>query len=129
MDPSYLTDTTDAAKVMRRFLFAGGVLVADASGGISKEEVATLEKFLGPGAIDRANPQAIREALPRMVQSMLDEVPPLRRGQVVRDLCIVALADGRVDPEEERVLNELATALGVDTSLVARTLSSARPLD
>jgi tellurite resistance protein len=129
MDPSYLTDTSDAAKVMRRFLFAGGVLVADASGGISKEEVTVLEKFLGPGAIDRASPAAIRDALPRMSQSMLDEVPALRRGQVIRDLCVVALADGRVDPGEERVLNELATAVGVDTSLVTRTLSAARPLD
>jgi hypothetical protein len=129
MDPSYLTDTSDAAKIMRRFLFAGGVLVADASGGISKEEVAVLEKFLGPGAVDRANPAAIRDALPRMVQSMLEDVPPLRRGQVIRDLCVVALADGRIDPDEERVLNELATAVGVDTSLIARTLAAAHPLD
>jgi hypothetical protein len=129
MDPSYLTDASDAAKIMRRFLFAGGVLVADAADGISKEEVAALEKFLGPGAVDRANPSAIREDLPRRVESMLETVPLLRRGQVIRDLCVIALADGRVDPEEERVLNELASSIGVDTGLVARTLSASRPLD
>jgi tellurite resistance protein len=60
---------------------------------------------------------------------MLEDVPRLRRAQVIRDLCVVALADGRVDPEEERVLNELATAVGVDTSLVARTIAAALPLD
>jgi Zn-dependent protease with chaperone function/tellurite resistance protein len=129
MDPSYLTEQSDAAKTMRRFLFAGGVLVADASDGISDQEVAALEQFLGVGAIDHANPKAIREDLPRRVSAMLDEVPPLRRAQVIRDLCVIALADGRVDPEEERVLNELATAIGVDLSVVTRTLAKATPLD
>lgn len=130
MDPSYLTDSSDESKTMRRFLFAGGVLVAAASDGISDAEVATLERLLGPGTVpERVNPAAIRDELPRRIQAMLDDVPPLRRGQVLRDLCVVALADGRVDPEEERVLGELAAAVGVDPSLVARTLAAALPLD
>jgi tellurite resistance protein len=129
MDPSYLSEQSDAAKTMRRFLFAGGVLVADASNGISDEEVAALEKFLGAGAVDHANPKAIREDLPRRINAMLEEVPPLRRAQVIRDLCVIALADGKVDPEEERVLNELATAIGVDTAVVTRTIAKATPLD
>ena len=130
MDPSYLTDTSDAAKAMRRLLFAGGVVVAAASGGISAEELAALERFLGAGAVpERMNIDAIREDLPRRTEMVKAEVPPLRRAQVVRDLCVVALADGHVDEAEERILCEIAEAVGVDASLVARTIASSAPLD
>lgn len=130
MDPSYLLDTSDAAKEMRRLLLAGGVLVAAASGELSDEELAALEKLLGPGSLPaRINVQAIEEDLPRRIEAVKADVPPLRRAQVIRDLCVIALADGHVDEAERRVLHRLAAALEVDGALVERTVGGARHID
>lgn len=48
-------------------------------------------------------------------------VPPLRRAQVIRDLCVIARADGEVTGPEARILFEIADAVGVDRSLVTCT--------
>jgi len=129
MDPSYLTEKSDAAEAMRRLLFAAGVLVADATEGISEAEVKALEKLLGPGAVENARPAALREDLPRRISAVNEEVPPLRRAQLIRDLCVIALADGRVAPEEERVVQDVAAAIGVDAALVTRSLAAPPRLD
>ena len=130
MDPSYLHDSSDAAKEMRRLLFAGGVLVAAASGEIADEEIAALEKFLGPGALpSRINVKAIEEDLPRRIEAVKSDVPPLRRAQVIRDLCVIALADGHIDEAERHVLHRLAAELEVDAALVERTVGAVVTID
>ena len=130
MDASYLHDSSDAAKEMRRLLFAGGVLVAAASGGITDEEIAALEKLLGAGAVpSRISVKSIEEDLPRRIEAVKAEVPPLRRAQVIRDLCLIALADGHVDEAESAVLHRLAAALDVDPVLVDRTVGAAARID
>ena len=35
-----------------------------------------------------------------------------------RDLCVIARADGRVEPEEMRVIRDIGAAIEVDPSLV-----------
>ena len=130
MEPGYLKEKTDAAESMRRLLFAGGVAVAAASDGISDVEIAQLEKFFGEGALPmRLDGQALRRDLPRRVQDVRECVSPLRRSQVLRDLCLVALADGVADEAEQRVLFEIADGLGVERALVLRTLAGVRALD
>ena len=130
MMPGYLHEKSDAAEVMRRLLFAGAVLVAHASGGISDVEAARIEALLGEGALPSdLDVAAIREDLPRRVGRFVEEVPALRRGQVMRDLTLVARADGVVDADELAVLYELADAVGVPRSLIAATASAPAQLD
>jgi tellurite resistance protein len=123
MEPSYLSDASDGAKAMRRLLFAGGVVVAAATDGISDVEIEALEKLLGVGALDsKLNVNAVREDLPRRIEDVRELVGPLKRAQVVRDLCVIALADGNADQSELRVLRAIAEQLGVDATLVDRTV-------
>lgn len=130
MEPGYLEDRSETAEYMRRLLFAGGVAVAAASGGIAGEELEQLERFFGEGSIPRRlDPDALRADLPRRMGDVRDNVPPLRRAQVVRDLCLVALADGRTDEAERQVLLDIASGIGVDRDLVVRTLAGERSLD
>jgi len=128
MEPSYLHEKTDVAETMRRLLLAGAVLIASASGSIDAQAIRTLEGLLGPGSIPPVlKPETLRGDLPDRIAAMNSTVPPLRRAQVIRDLCVIARADGRVDEKEMAVLFEIAAAVGVDRDLVACTAGIQRP--
>lgn len=126
MDPSYLRERSEAAEAMRRLLFAGGVLIAAASGKVSTETIQALENLLGPGSVSpRVSPDALRADLDRRIRDVKELVPPLRRAQVMRDLGVIARADGRVDEAEQEVLHEIAEAVGVHESMVSAATSAA----
>lgn len=127
MDPSYLTAKTDVAETMRRLLFAGGVAVAVAAGGpAAPEAVAALEKLLGPGAMPpELKPEVIVADLPGRIEQVKAGVPPLRRAQVLRDLCVIARADGHVSENELEIIKDIATRVEVDLDLVSCALDAA----
>lgn len=120
MDPSYLQDPSDVAEAMRRLLFAAGVAVAAASGAITEESVKALERLLGVGSIpSRLKPDVIRADLPSRIETVNRIVPPLRRAQVIRDVCVIACAGGRLDDAKLTVMREIARAVGVDERVIA----------
>ncbi|MCA9671891.1 MAG: M48 family metalloprotease [Myxococcales bacterium] len=121
MSPSYLKDRTESAEAMRRLLFAGGVLLADLSQGEKRRKaLEALESFLGAGSVPLSlDTTAVREDLPRRIAGVKDSVPPLRRGQVVRDLLVIAQSDGVLSEAEEKLLREIADAVAVDFEEVA----------
>lgn len=129
MEPTYLEDTGEIPEAMRRLLLAGGVAVATANGEFDEQERKVLERFFGPGSLDRLNAKALTDDLPRRISNAVEVVPVLRRGQVVRDLCLVARADGHVSAEERALLLQLATGLGVEVTLVDRALGAELSLD
>jgi len=119
MQPSYLHEKSGVAEAMRRLLFAGGVSIAAASGEVKEEVIEELERLLGPGSVPvEVKPDVIRKDLPSRIEDVKKQVPPLRRAQVLRDLCVIARADGRVEPEELRVIRDIGAAIEVDPSLV-----------
>jgi hypothetical protein len=120
MDPSYLQDTSDVAEAMRRLLFAGGVAAAAASGPVTEGSLKALERLLGPGSIpSNLKPDAIRADLPSRIDTVNRIVPPLRRAQVIRDLCVIACADGPADEAKLTVIREIARAVSVDETVIA----------
>jgi len=126
MDPSYLQERSEVAEAMRRLLFAGAVLIATATGEVVAAEIKALERLLGPGSVPwELDPAALRADLPRRIETLKEVVPPLRRAQVIRDLCVIAKADGRVSDPEMNVLREIAAAVGVDRILLERMLREA----
>lgn len=128
MEPSYLHEKSEMAETMRRLLLAGAVLIASVSGTIDAQAIETLEGLLGPGSIPPVlKPEILRADLPDRIAATNRAVPPLRRAQVVRDLCVIARADGRVDQKEMALLFEIAAAVGVDRDLVACTAGMKRP--
>jgi Zn-dependent protease with chaperone function len=124
MDPSYLTAKTDTAETMRRLLFAGGVAVACAADGTAAPEaIAELERLLGPGALPpQLKPSVILADLPSRIGRVRARVPPLRRAQVLRDLCVIARADGHVSVAEIDVIRDIAVRVEVDLELVSCVL-------
>ena len=70
----------------------------------------------------------MREDLGRRVERVKELVPPLRRAQVIRDLCVVANADGVVTSAETEILLELAEAVEVSQGVVIGSLDKGGPL-
>lgn len=122
MDPSYLHDRSETGEAMRRLLFAGGVLVAAADGAITDGEKQALESFLGEGNVPpNLNPDALAADMRSRVEFAKKHVPPFKRAQVVRDLCVIAAADGPCSVDEQNVINDLAVQLDVDPLVVSCT--------
>ena len=103
--------------------------VAAASGGITEAEAKSFDRFFGAGTATRLNAAAMKDDLDRRVRQVKEAVPRLRRAQVLRDVCVIALADGHVQPEERAVLDALAAGLDVDPGLVDATLATRPRLD
>lgn len=138
MDPSYLTARSDVAEAMRRLLFAGGILIAAApkdeggSESISKPEIEAVEELLGPGVVpSEIDVEVIRESLPRRIARVVEVVPRLRRVQIVRDLCLIARADGQVSEAERAVVVDIARRIEVDPAHTDDFIDEqkGRPLD
>ncbi len=124
MDPSYLQSKTAIAEAMRRLLFAAGIAIAASSGKITEPELKSIEELLGPGAVPtEINIEAVRETLPKRITSVNEKVPGLRRVQIVRDLCLVAGADGTVTEAEHRVIEDVARAIDVDSTHIESFLN------
>jgi Zn-dependent protease with chaperone function/uncharacterized tellurite resistance protein B-like protein len=130
MEPSYLDEKTDDAEAARRLLFAGAIAVAAASDGISEEEIAAFEKFFGERSFtEKLDVEAIEASLDRRVAAALEQVSHPRRIQVLRDLCVIARADGRVDEAERVLLEDLAGRLEVPAEIINETLCGSCDLD
>mgnify|MGYP003956818547 FL=1 len=57
--------------------------------------------------------------LPGRIERVRAGVPPLRRAQVLRDLCVIARADGQVSEAEMAVIKDIAVRVEVDLELVS----------
>lgn len=131
MDPSYLKEPGEVGEAMRRLLLAGGAVVAAAGGPIDDDERKALEKLLGAHAVPaELSADALRGDLARRVERVKQVVPAPRRAQVIRDLAVIARADGKVMPDELAVIREMAQAIDVDPAIVDSTLAlAAKGLD
>jgi tellurite resistance protein len=104
-------------------------VVAAANGEVDAKEKAALDKFFGPGTCDHLNVKALQGDLERRAREVKDKVPALKRQQVVRDLCVIARADGHVQDVERELLLRIAADAGVEAALVERTLAASTALD
>ena len=130
MDPSYLVEHSEAAEAMRRLLLAGAILIASVSGTSNADAIRELVRMLGPDSLPtEIKPAAMRNDLARRIARVNDVVPALRRAQIVRDLCVIARADQRMDTAEQDILYEIAAAVGVDASIVACSTMGSPELD
>lgn len=130
MEASYLKERTEAAEAMRRLLFTAGVMVTAAAGSSGDAERRALEALLGAGTVPRGLDLArVSATLDERVTAVRDLVPRARRGQLVRDLVLIARADGDVQAAELDLLHDLATRLDVSRRIVDLALESDPELD
>lgn len=130
MEPNYIEAHTDTAKSMRRLFIAGAIAVADARNGISEQEQMVLQGFFEEGFdIDQLNSEKLRQILPERIKDTRKRASITQRMQVVRDLCIVARAEGDTAGEEQNALQEIALGLDVPLSFVIEQIEQPVELD
>jgi len=121
MSPGYLNEKSDAAEAMRRLLLAGGVIIAHSSGIPNEESLAAIRSLLGEHAVsDGINPKALEQELESRIARVKEDVVPLNRIHVVRDLCLIARANGGVSDTERELLFQIARSLDVDDAVITQ---------
>lgn len=130
MEPAYLEGHTQVAKVMRTLFIAGAVAVANARDGISDAEISVLKEFMGEGfSTDALNIDKLLDTLPKRIKSVKEKASLTQRMQVVRDLCVVARAEGEMTDNELMVLYSIADGLDVPRSLLSQVINGKSELD
>jgi uncharacterized tellurite resistance protein B-like protein len=130
MEPDYLQGQTDVAKIMSQLFIAGAIAVANARDGISEQEEAVLKEFMGEGfSLDALNIDKIIDTLPKRINSVREHASTAQRMQVVRDLSVIARAEGGITDNELLVLYQIADGLEIPRSLVTHVLDRKSELD
>ena len=130
MEPSYIESKTPVAEVMRRLLFSGAVVVADADGTVSEAEIEVFEQFFGKESFsEKLNLERIKRGLAERIAQTKELASHAQCLQVVRDLCVIARSDGEVVEAERLAVNAIATGLDVSESFVDRALEFDSELD
>ncbi|WP_299982812.1 M48 family metallopeptidase [uncultured Pseudoteredinibacter sp.] len=124
MEPSYLESKADAAIAMRHMLFAGTLLIANANGEISAEEIKIFEDFFGKYKYkENFNMQRLAEDLPKRAAAVVEQNSIPKRMQLVRDLCVMARAEGHARLSEVHKLKDIAELLEVPEFFVDQLLA------
>lgn len=130
MEPNYIEARTDTAETMRRLLFSGAIAVADACNGISDEEKAVLQSLFGDGfSVDNLDIEKSKAELPNRIEATRDQASVTQRMQVLRDLCLVARAEGETSQSELDVLMQIANGLEVPEAFVTQCMEESLELD
>ncbi len=130
MEPNYIDGHTDTAKAMRQLFIAGAVAIADARDGISDQEKTVMQSFFEDGInIDQLDAEKLRQALPKRIKDTHAQTSLAQRMHLIRDLCIVARAEGDTSASEVAVLNDIATGLEVPLGFVIESLEQSVELD
>jgi len=130
MEPSYMEGKTETAIHMRRLLYAGTIAVADASDGISEEEIKIFEKFFGMGEYSKnIDLSRLKEDLPDRTRKARDNTSIPQRMQILRDLCLVSQASGRTTRQERAVLEGIADDLDISHGFLCQAMEQSVGLD
>ena len=122
MEPSYLEGTTKTAIHMRRLLFTSSICVANASDGISKEEVKVFEEFFGDDEFKGLKIEQLVATLDDRIKTAKEMASIPQLMQVMRDLCTMSRASGETTEPEREVMNGIADKLGVPRSFICQSL-------
>lgn len=124
MEPNYLDARTDSAIAMRHLLFAAAVVVMCAGGKATDEEIKVFEEFFEKGDFsDKLNVERIRSELPSRIERVKQQTTITQRMQVLRDLCLIATADGETSDAELNELHAIADELEVSRNFICQNIS------
>lgn len=130
MAPTYLEEKSEAAEMMRRVLFAAGCGVMNASGGISEKEIDAFDALFGAGTFgDNLDLERIEASLDERIADAVKSVPLARRLHVVRDLCLISKASGRITRKEREYVASVGERLGLSSGSVDEAFNETYELD
>lgn len=130
MAPTYLEEDSEAAEMMRRVLFAAGCVLMNVSGGINQKEIEAFDSLFGEGTFgDNLDLERLEERLDGRIKDAVAVVPLARRIHIIRDLCLIAVADGRVTRNEREFIHKVGRKLRLSPTIIDHTFNEKIELD
>jgi len=137
MEPSYLQDDSKAARSMTDFLFYSGYLVAAANGVVEESELKALGSLLSEDTVRARMAEVsaggglnkeedLKQALTELAKDLNVTLPIAGKLNVIKDLALIAGADGSVDETEKAVLYWACDQLNIRTEFVDHVLDSSQ---
>ena len=133
MEPSYLQDNSPSARSMTDFLFFCGYLVSSANGVVEQTEIAALSSLLPPETMKERLQEVslekldeIRATVTKLAEDLNVLLVTAAKLNVIKDLTLIASADGNVDEDEKKVLYWACELLNIRTEFVDHVLDSSQ---
>ncbi len=131
MEPAYLSEGSDISRYMRDFIFTGGFLVAAANGDVDASEITALGSLLDGkevatrlAELNSTSLDDLWERLGNLCQKLNVMIPVVSKLNVIKDLTIIAGADGSVDQAEIQTLYRISANLQIRPEFVDHCLES-----
>ncbi len=119
MAPTYLEEDSEVAEMMRRVLFAAGCVLMKVSGTINEKEIAAFDSLFGDGTFGKhLDIDKLEEHLETRIADAVAVVPIARRTHIIRDLCLIAVADGRVTKKEREFVHQVGSKLQLSPTII-----------
>ena len=130
MSPNYLDEKSEVAETMRRVLFAAGLGLIRCSGGVKEQEMEAFDSLFGPGSYsENLDFEALEDLLDKRIADANQSVSPARKTQLLRDLCLLAVCDGRVTQKERQYIHNIGSKLGVSPTVIENCFQRDADLD
>ena len=120
MEPSHLDKNAEVGGEIHRFLFLSGYLIAMADGDVDESEVQTWGRIVDKEifadclrAIQDASEDDMREEVAELAEKLNTYLSPMQKLNVIRDICLIASADGEVHQNEMETLYILCHLLRI----------------
>lgn len=130
MAPTYLEEDSKTAELMRRVLFAAGCVLMKVSGTINDKEIAAFNSLFGENTFgDHLNIDKLEERLDLRIEEANGVVSLARRLHIIRDLCVIARADGRVTKAEREFVHQVGRKLKLSPTIIDHSFDGDVELD
>lgn len=130
MSPTYLQEDSAVAETMRRVLFAAGCGLMNVAGEVSKKDIEAFDNLFGEGSYrDTLDLKRLEERLEERIKDANESVPLARRIHIIRDLCVIAVADDGVNQQEREYIFEVGRKLELDPEVIEHHLKRDVELD
>lgn len=124
-ESSYLNNPENLTKDVKDFLFLGAIAVSASDGNVDEQEVLAISNML-KRPVDKLEVQQTLDAGPTATYARLKEISLLLdqnllindRLFILRDICVIALADGKIMQSEFEVLTYIADFLNISPRFV-----------
>ena len=130
MEVNYLTDQSDAGAAMRHFFHVAALILVHADEVVTPAEVEAIRSVISEVSIGhQLDLEALHRSLSKRIEEIRSRVPGPRAAQLMRDLTLVAEADGQIDPTQDELLATWGSELGVPQHLLAEMRDGHKGID
>lgn len=134
VEPTCLKEGGDAGPVVNEFVFLSGFWIAAANGRVEENEMKSLASMVDPATfqagiarVSTLTPPIVQGRLTELAEKLNMSLAVVAKLNILRDLTVIAIADGSVEEAELNVLHHIADLLNIRPEFIDQTLESMVP--